>query len=119
MLKFKPLESLFTPEPEVHLVNAFNLPYDNAIATARTCYSSKIVYAEDVRKDEAARQRRDSIAKSTYAAGHHTILQHSTFQFAIERVSRQCIWSFLHSHPFYNSEQVSQRYVSVDASNFS
>jgi thymidylate synthase ThyX len=25
------------------------------------------------------------------------------------------IWSFLHSHPFYNSEQVSQRYVAVKA----
>jgi hypothetical protein len=35
------------------------------------------------------------------------------FQFTLENVSRQFIWSFLHSHPFYNSEQVSQRYVTV------
>src|SRR5207247_3435576 len=94
-------------------------PYDNAVATARTCYSSKMIYAEDVSKDEAARLRRDSIARSIYLAGHHTTLQHATFQFVIEKVSRQCIWSFLHSHPFYNSEQVSQRFVQVSPSNFS
>ncbi len=45
------------------------------------------------------------------------MLQHATFQFSLENVSRQAIWSFLHSHPFYNSEQVSQRYVEVKAGN--
>lgn len=107
------------PEPEVRLVNAFASPYDNAVATARTCYSSKVIYAEDVGKDEVSRGRRDAIAKSIFAAGHHTTLQHSTFQFVIEKISRHAIWSFLHSHPFYNSEQVSQRYVAVAPSNFS
>ncbi|MBI5507186.1 MAG: FAD-dependent thymidylate synthase [Deltaproteobacteria bacterium] len=99
--------------PVVRLVNAFADPYDNAVATARTCYSSTIVSPEDVRKDAHARAQRDAIAKSTYAAGHHTTLQHAHFQFALENVSRQLLWSFLHAHPFYNSEQVSQRYVTV------
>lgn len=107
------------PEPTVQLVNSFNSPYDNSVATARTCYSPNVIYDEDVRKDEAARVRRDAIAKSTFLAGHHTTLQHATFQFVIEKVSRQCIWSLLHSHPFYNSEQVSQRYVAVSPENFS
>jgi thymidylate synthase ThyX len=31
----------------------------------------------------------------------------------LERVSRQFVWSFLHAHPFANSEQVSQRFVRV------
>ena len=109
----------FSPEPEVRLVNAFHSPYDNAVATARTCYSSTVVYPQEVGKDEKARERRDAIAQSTYLAGHHTTLQHSTFQFVLEKVSRHCIWSFLHSHPFYNSEQVSQRYVAVKPGNFS
>ncbi len=109
----------FSPEPLVRLANAFDLPYDNAVATARTCYSSRIISAEDVNRDKISRERRDVIAKSIYQAGHHTTLQHATFQFAIEKVSRQCIWSFLHSHPFYNSEQVSQRYVHVSPENFS
>lgn len=107
-----------SPEPVVVLENAFQNPYDNAVATARTCYSSKVIHAGDVSKDEAARARRDAIARSTYQAGHHTTLQHATFQFVLDKVSRQAIWSFLHSHPFYNSEQVSQRYVEMKPENF-
>lgn len=98
------------PLPIVRLVNAFDLPFDNAVATARTCYSPRVITPEEVRQNA---ERRDAIARSTYQAGHHTTLQHATFQFVLERVSRQLIWSLLHAHPFYNSEQVSQRYVSV------
>lgn len=102
---------------KVVLTNGFVEPFDNAVATARTCYSSRIISPADVRKDEKSRALRDRIAQETYLAGHHTILQHATFQFAIENVSRQAIWGLLHSHPFYNSEQVSQRYVEVKAGN--
>jgi flavin-dependent thymidylate synthase len=106
------MESPFvSPAPAVRLVNAFARPFENAIAAARTCYSGKgIVSEDDVAKNP---EQRDRIARSTYAAGHHTTLQHAHFQFALENVSRQFLWSFLHSHPFYNSEQVSQRYVEV------
>ena len=106
-----------SPLPKVELTNGFVEPYDNAMATARTCYNRRIITAEEVRKDEKARALRDRIAQETYVAGHHTTLQHATFQFAVENVSRQAIWSFLHSHPFYNSEQVSQRYVEVKPGN--
>ena len=107
------METFSPSQPVVKLINYFNKPYDNAIATARTCYSSRVIYTDEVSKDEKAKRLRDSIAASTYEAGHHTTLQHATFQFVLEKVSRQFIWSFLHSHPFYNSEQVSQRYVAV------
>ena len=111
-------KTTLTPEPVVILENAFQNPYDNSVATARTCYSSKVIHAEDVSKDEPSRIRRDAIAQSIYKAGHHTTIQHATFQFVLDKVSRQVIWSFLHSHPFYNSEQVSQRYVEMKAENF-
>ncbi len=116
------MRRFLSPEPEVTITNAFSRPFDNAVATARTCYSgSGIVSAEKVvpsppadeevvlRKTEA----RDRLAQDLYKAGHHTTLQHATFQFTLSNVSRHFIWSFLHSHPFYNSEQVSQRYVTV------
>jgi thymidylate synthase ThyX len=108
--------------PAVRLVNAFARPFENAVATARTCYSGKgIVTAEEVsgdhEPDPAKRrergERRDELARDIYLAGHHTTLQHAHFQFALDRVSRHFLWTFLHSHPFYNSEQVSQRYVEV------
>lgn len=103
-------QSFLSPPPEITLVNSFQLPFDNAIATARTCYSSKgIVKAEDV----THWPRRNDLATSLYQAGHHTVFQHAHFQFSLANVSRQFVWSFLHSHPFYNSEQVSQRYVEV------
>jgi flavin-dependent thymidylate synthase len=100
-----------SPAPDVKLVNAFRRPFANAVATARTCYSGKgIVSEDDVDKNPV---QRDRIALSTFEAGHHTTLQHAHFQFALSNVSRQFLWAFLHSHPFYNSEQVSQRYVEV------
>src|SRR3989338_4743452 len=110
---------MITPEPIVRLEHYFQEPYNLAIATARTCYSSKVISPDDVGKDEQSRAQRDRIAESIYKAGHHTTIQHPTFQFVLEKVSRQFIWSFLHAHPFYNSEQVSQRYVEVKPENFS
>ncbi|MBE0592440.1 MAG: FAD-dependent thymidylate synthase, partial [Gemmatimonadales bacterium] len=67
--------------------------------------------------DPAERQRRlgrrDALARDVYLAGHHTTFQHAHVQFTLENVSRQLVWSFLHAHPHYNSEQTSQRYVEV------
>jgi thymidylate synthase ThyX len=104
---------------EVKLVGAISPPYELAIASARTCYSGKgIIYPEDVSRDEKTIELRDRIAASTMEAGHLTTRQHAHFTFALSGVSRQFIWSFLHSHPFYNSEQVSQRYVKVRRGNF-
>ena len=100
-----------SPAPKVRLVNAFARPFENVVATARTCYSSKGIVTED--QASAKPERRDALARSIYGAGHHTTFQHAHFQFALENVSRQFLWTFLHSHPFYNSEQVSQRYVEV------
>ncbi len=96
--------------PGVTLTKAFASPFKNVIATARTCYSGKgIINDEQISLDEDGRDV--AIARSIYRAGHHTTFQHAQFQFALTGVSRHFIWSFLHSHPFYNSEQVSQRYV--------
>jgi flavin-dependent thymidylate synthase len=108
----------FDPAPDVELLSALPQPYNLAVAAARTCYNSKVIVPGDVDKDEKARELRDRIYDGIYEAGHHTTIQHPTFVFALRKVSRQFIWSFLHAHPFYNSEQVSQRYVEVKKGNF-
>jgi len=109
-----PRQLKFAPEPQVELYKAFDNPFRNALATARTCYSSKgIINDEDIDLD-----RWGDLARSIYKAGHHTTFQHAHFQFRLSGVSRQFIWSFLHSHPFYNSEQVSQRYVKMQPGNY-
>jgi thymidylate synthase ThyX len=92
----------------VRLTKAFEAPFANFLATARTCYSPRGI-VPDVELDD----RWAGLARSLYQAGHHTTLQHAQFQFSLANVSRHFIWAFLHSHPFYNSEQVSQRYVEV------
>ena len=110
-----PSPALLTPPPKATLTSTVTRAFDNAVATARTCYAPRVIGTEEVSSDERSRVLRDRIARETYVAGHHTTLQHAHFQFAIENVSRQLLWSFLHAHPFYNSEQVSQRYVEVRA----
>ncbi|MDH7571059.1 MAG: hypothetical protein QHJ73_15895, partial [Armatimonadota bacterium] len=43
-----------SPAPKVTLVNAFQRPFDNAVAAARTCYSSTgIVTPQQVAGDDA------------------------------------------------------------------
>jgi thymidylate synthase ThyX len=100
---------VLTGLPLVTLRHASARPYDAAIAAARTCYSPRVVGA-----DEITPSQRESIGPLTFEAGHHTVWQHAHFEFGIENVSRQLVWTFLHSHPFYNSEQSSQRFVRLD-----
>ena len=84
------------------------MPFDGAIAAARTCYSPRVIEAGEVTETQ-----RDSIGALTFDAGHHTVYQHAHFEFGLENISRQFTWAFLHSYPFYNSEQSSQRYVKL------
>jgi thymidylate synthase ThyX len=98
-----------TGAPRVTLRNSFAHSYDSAIAAARTCYSTRLIGPEEVTD-----KQRVMIGSATYFGGHHTVYQHAHFEFGLENISRQFVWSFLHAHPFYNSEQQSQRYVRLD-----
>src|SRR5450432_3501110 len=95
--------------PSVTLRNSFNRPFDSAMAAARTCYSPRIISP-----DEITDKQRVTIGPSTFQGGHHTVYQHAHFEFGLENVSRHFVWNFLHGHPFYNSEQQSQRYVRLN-----
>lgn len=100
------MEKVIDGGASVSLRRWFPTPYDDAIAAARTCYSDRVIAPEEVTPGQRRR-----IGPLTFEAGHHTVYQHATFEFALDGVSRQLLWSFLHRHPFYNSEQQSQRYV--------
>src|SRR5258708_31215995 len=95
--------------PRVTLRNHFAHPYDSALPAARTCYAPRLIGPEEITD-----KQRLQIGASTFYSGHHTVYQHAHFEFGLENVSRQFVWSFLHAHPFYNSEQQSQRYVRLD-----
>jgi thymidylate synthase ThyX len=98
-----------TAPPRVTLRNSFPHPFDSAIAAARTCYSSRLINPEEITD-----KQRVNIGAATFYSGHHTVYQHAHFEFGLENISRQFVWSFLHAHPFYNSEQQSQRYVRME-----
>jgi thymidylate synthase ThyX len=104
-----PESPIETAGPRVTLRNAFAHPLDSAIAAARTCYSSRLIGPEEITE-----KQRVNIGAATFYGGHHTVFQHAHFEFGLENISRQFVWSFLHAHPFYNSEQQSQRYVRLD-----
>jgi len=105
----RPGELIETAPPRVTLRNAFAHPFDSAIAAARTCYAPRLIGPEEITD-----KQRLNIGAATFYSGHHTVYQHAHFEFGLENVSRQFVWSSLHAHPFYNSEQQSQRYVRLD-----
>src|SRR6202167_721183 len=102
-------ELVETSPPLVTLRNAFAHPFDSAIAAARTCYATRLIGPEEITD-----KQRLNIGAATFYSGHHTVYQHAHFEFGLENISRHFVWSFLHAHPFYNSEQQSQRYVRLD-----
>jgi thymidylate synthase ThyX len=121
-----------SPAPTVTLLReeSSQHPFALAIAAAWSCYGGRPAKVETVRKlvydpdpdglspikaaDRAHRRERAmKLYADLFAAGHHTTLQHANFVFVLDNVSRLAIWSFFHAHPFYNSEQVSQRYREV------
>src|SRR5260370_7827950 len=94
-----PGELVESGPPRVTLRNAFAHPFDSAIAAARTCYAPRLIGPEEITDNQ-----RVNIGAATFYSGHHTVYQHAHFEFGLEKVSRQFVWSFLHAHPFYISK---------------
>src|SRR6202158_3618032 len=90
--------------PRVTLRNHFAHPYDSAIAAARTCYAPRLIGPEEVTD-----KQRLQIGASTFYGGHHPVYQHAHFEFGLENVSRQFVWSFLHAPPVYNPSHQAHR----------
>src|ERR1700710_576451 len=110
-----PIVTLLRDESAAH-------PVATSIAAAWSCYGGKPAKTANVLKlinedpseateDRAGRRTKAlKLYAALFSAGHHTTMQHANFVFVLDNVSRLAIWSFFHSHPNYNSEQVSQRY---------
>ncbi len=113
--------------PEIQLLSSESAsnPFALTIAAAWSCYGARPAKIENVLKlmdaslDDGSelrpvrRKRAQKLYRDLFDAGHHTTFQHANFVFVLNHVSRLAIWSFFHHHPFYNSEQVSQRYREV------
>lgn len=122
-------EPLFTKTPRVALLartqsvlppdefneeqwQALNAATTIAGQSARTCYAKDLITPLDyVAGSDKHRQTTDQVVRSTREAGHLSTRQHVYYLFALEGVSRNLIYRVLHSYPFHNSDQVSQRYT--------
>ncbi len=91
------------------------LPTNIAVSAARTCYFAGGL-VEPLKSEGWS--AKEGLLSSIFEAGHHTTLQHAHFTILIDNMSRHLIWRLLHSHPYYNSEQVSQRYAKMKSENF-
>jgi len=90
-------------------------PTDVAVGSARSCYFGKNIVTPEMASNW---DKKNELLDSIFKAGHHTTLQHYHFTILIEGMSRHLIWRLLHSHMFYNSEQISQRYAKMKVENF-
>lgn len=131
--KFGLDKRLLSPEPGVELLGYTQVPQQEGLSevdrrtissprifageSARTCYSSDLCRPIDYLKPKH-KDVTDSVVESTRRSGHLTTRQQVEFVFGLTGVSRQLIWAFLHPHPFYNSDQQSQRYVTMKRGNY-
>ncbi|WP_345976051.1 FAD-dependent thymidylate synthase [Sulfurimonas sp. HSL3-7] len=90
-------------------------PSNTAVSAARTCYFPNGIVPPE--KSEGW-ERKDDLLKGIFKGGHHTTLMHTHVTMLISGMSRHLIWRMLHGHPYYNSEQVSQRYAKMKIENF-
>ncbi len=90
-------------------------PSDVAVSAARTCYFPNGIVPPEKSTGWA---RKKDLLQGIFKGGHHTTLQHTHITMMISGVSRHLIWRMLHGHPFYNSEQVSQRYAKMKSDSF-
>lgn len=120
----------FRPQVRLLVEDSARRPSALTVAAAWTCYAARpaevgnaaaLFSSYQAGQEDAAlepeflarRERAAQLYRSLFQAGHHTTFQHATFVFVLDGVSRLALWSFFHAHPFYNSEQVSQRYREV------
>jgi len=81
---------------------------DLVASAARTCTGAHAQFSTP-----ADLQKR--IVPGTFNAGHHTLFEYPDFVFVLTGISRRLVW-LLHDHPYYNSSQQSQRWVTASRS---
>ena len=90
-------------------------PSNVAVSAARTCYFPNGIVTPEKSEEWS---RKDDLLNGIFKGGHHTTLQHTHITMLISGMSRHLIWRLLHGHPYYNSEQVSQRYAKMKIESF-
>lgn len=94
---------------KVKLISYTRDPQATVTAAIRQCYSP--VGAEQL-VEKTDRQTQERLIKLVAASGHTSTLEHASFTFAIEGISRACSHQLVR-HRIASYSQQSQRYVSL------
>lgn len=94
----------YTPDPELLMTSA-----------ARLCY--KDISAIDIRKYLEPGDV-ESLLTTVIESGHHSVLEHVTFSFALDEVSRVLTHQLVRHRVGIAYSQQSQRYTKLDATGF-
>ena len=92
---------------KVILLSYTKKPEEAVAAAIRQCYSS--VGAEDLLK-KTSQETRERLIKQIISSGHTSTIEHASFTFAIEGISRACSHQLVR-HRLASYSQQSQRYV--------
>ena len=102
---------------KVTLINYTPHPIETAFVAARTCYSADTPSnlwerSTTDSEDKISPDRMHSLLDKVINSGHHSVLEHINFTFAIEGISRSCSHQLVR-HRIASYSQQSQRYVKV------
>jgi len=93
---------------KVALINWTPHPLKTVYTAARTCYSGET--PSEILESDVPLEKMVRLLDKVIAAGHHSVLEHISFIFAIEGISRTCSHQLVR-HRIASFSQQSQRYV--------
>lgn len=97
---------------QVKLINFTPHPELTCAAAARLCYSQ--VSAAQI-MEEMGEDRIKRLLEMVIASGHHSTIEHVSFTFAIDGISRACSHQLVRHRIGVSFDQQSQRYVDMSA----
>ena len=92
----------------IHLIHHTPEPLRTLYIAARTCYSP----TGPLSIEETPREKMESLILKVFSSGHESILEHVSFTFGIEGVSRVLTHQLVR-HRIASFSQQSQRYVNI------
>ncbi len=92
----------------VELINYTPEPDRSSAHAALTCYSEEVP-----KKEELGEEKIEEILDKIKESGHHSVIEHASFTFAIHDVSRSLTHQLVR-HRLASYSQQSQRYVDIE-----
>jgi len=92
---------------KVKLINYTPEPEKTVAAAAYTCHSKECAVINEMSKEKIRK-----IIRATRSSGHHSVMEHASFTFAVDGISRSCTHQLVR-HRIASFSQQSQRYVNL------